>query len=107
MRYLNMIGNKLFSYVLTWILGQRVKDTLCGTKGLRGRIPRIRDGRRSSGSSIPSATSICCSARHACGLKIVDFRSGTARGRTARRTSSASGTALLLRYVIPCGGSSP
>ena len=34
MRTLNKIGNKFFSVVLTWILGQRFKDTLCGTKVL-------------------------------------------------------------------------
>lgn len=32
MRTLNKIGNKLFSLLFTWILGQRFKDTLCGTK---------------------------------------------------------------------------
>lgn len=34
MRVLNLIGNKLFSLLFTWILGQRIKDTLCGTKAL-------------------------------------------------------------------------
>lgn len=32
MRFLNQIANKSFSYIFTWILGQRFKDTLCGTK---------------------------------------------------------------------------
>lgn len=32
MRILNKIGNKFFSILFTWILGQRFKDTLCGTK---------------------------------------------------------------------------
>lgn len=32
MRTLNKIGNILFSYLFTWILGQNFKDTLCGTK---------------------------------------------------------------------------
>lgn len=35
MRLLNMVGNRFFSVVLSWILGQRIKDTLCGTKVLR------------------------------------------------------------------------
>jgi SAM-dependent methyltransferase len=30
----NMLGNKLFSVAFTYLLGQRVKDTLCGTKVL-------------------------------------------------------------------------
>jgi ubiquinone/menaquinone biosynthesis C-methylase UbiE len=32
MRLLNMAGNKFFSLMFSWILGQRLKDTLCGTK---------------------------------------------------------------------------
>jgi ubiquinone/menaquinone biosynthesis C-methylase UbiE len=32
MRFLNLCANKLFSIVFTWLLGQSVKDTLCGTK---------------------------------------------------------------------------
>ncbi len=32
MQTLNKIGNQLFSILFTWILGQRFKDTLCGTK---------------------------------------------------------------------------
>ncbi len=34
MRFLNMAGNKIFSLVLSWLLGQSLKDTLCGTKAL-------------------------------------------------------------------------
>ncbi len=34
MRSLNKIGNKVFGMLFTWILGQRFKDTLCGTKVL-------------------------------------------------------------------------
>ena len=34
MRILNYIGNKFFSYMFSWILGQPIKDTLCGTKVL-------------------------------------------------------------------------
>lgn len=32
MRFLNRVGNKLFSSIFTWLLDQRFKDTLCGTK---------------------------------------------------------------------------
>jgi len=31
---LHMIGNKIFSMIFTWLLNQRVTDTLCGTKSL-------------------------------------------------------------------------
>ena len=34
MRFLNLLGNKFFSLAFTWLLGQRFKDTLCGTKVL-------------------------------------------------------------------------
>jgi glycosyltransferase involved in cell wall biosynthesis len=34
MRFLNFIGNKFFSLAFSWLLGQSVKDTLCGTKVL-------------------------------------------------------------------------
>ncbi|NIT26659.1 MAG: glycosyl transferase, partial [Candidatus Aminicenantes bacterium] len=34
MRLLNMIANKLFGWTFTWLLGQRYRDTLCGTKVL-------------------------------------------------------------------------
>jgi glycosyltransferase involved in cell wall biosynthesis len=34
MRFLNLLGNKFFSMMFTWLLNQRFKDTLCGTKAL-------------------------------------------------------------------------
>ncbi|WP_315811935.1 bifunctional class I SAM-dependent methyltransferase/glycosyltransferase family 2 protein [Bradyrhizobium sp. SZCCHNR2028] len=35
MRFLNLIANKTFSYLFSWLLNQRYTDTLCGTKVLR------------------------------------------------------------------------
>jgi len=35
MQFLNMIANHFFGVAFSWLLGQRVKDTLCGTKVLR------------------------------------------------------------------------
>jgi glycosyltransferase involved in cell wall biosynthesis len=35
MRVLNLIANKAFSLLFTWLLSQRFTDTLCGTKALR------------------------------------------------------------------------
>lgn len=37
MRLLNFLGNKFFSLAFSWLLGQPVKDTLCGTKVLYKR----------------------------------------------------------------------
>lgn len=35
MRFLNLLGNKFFSLLFSWMLEQRITDTLCGTKVLR------------------------------------------------------------------------
>ncbi|HEV8311096.1 MAG TPA: glycosyltransferase, partial [Methylomirabilota bacterium] len=35
MRFLNFLGNKVFGWLFTWLLEQRITDTLCGTKVLR------------------------------------------------------------------------
>jgi hypothetical protein len=32
MRFLNLCANKTFSILFSWLLGQPIKDTLCGTK---------------------------------------------------------------------------
>jgi glycosyltransferase involved in cell wall biosynthesis len=32
MRFANLIGNKAFSWAFSWLLGQKIRDTLCGTK---------------------------------------------------------------------------
>ena len=34
MQFLNLCANKIFSVLFSWLLGQPVKDTLCGTKAL-------------------------------------------------------------------------
>jgi SAM-dependent methyltransferase len=34
MRLLNLLGNKFFTVAFSWVLGQPIKDTLCGTKVL-------------------------------------------------------------------------
>jgi len=46
MRFLNTLGNKFFSLAFTWLLDQRFKDTLCGTKvRYRHDYERIAAGR--------------------------------------------------------------
>lgn len=37
MRFLNYVGNRVFSWLFTWLLNQRFTDTLCGTKALSKR----------------------------------------------------------------------
>ena len=34
MKFMNIVGNKLFSLAFSWLLDQPIKDTLCGTKVL-------------------------------------------------------------------------
>jgi hypothetical protein len=46
MRFLNLCVNKAFSLLFTWLLGQSIKDTLCGTKAmLRGDYERLAANR--------------------------------------------------------------
>lgn len=54
MRPLNMLGNKFFSMVFTWTLGQKLKDTLCGTKVLtKKNYEKIKQGRSFFGDFDP------------------------------------------------------
>jgi SAM-dependent methyltransferase len=34
MRFANLVANKAFSWAFSWLLGQPIRDTLCGTKAL-------------------------------------------------------------------------
>jgi SAM-dependent methyltransferase len=34
MRFLNLLANKVFAWLFSWLLGQQVRDTLCGTKAM-------------------------------------------------------------------------
>ena len=54
MRFLNLVGNRAFALLLSWILGQPIKDTLCGTKALlREDYTRIAAGRHYFGDFDP------------------------------------------------------
>jgi SAM-dependent methyltransferase len=54
MRFLNVLGNKFFSLAFTYLLDQRFKDTLCGTKVLyRKDYERIAEGRSYFGDFDP------------------------------------------------------
>ena len=54
MRFLNLIGNKFFSLMFSWLLGQPIRDTLCGTKGLwKQDYQRIAAGRSYFGDFDP------------------------------------------------------
>lgn len=54
MRSLNLLGNKFFSKAFTYLLEQRIRDTLCGTKVLwREDYEKISDGRSYFGNFDP------------------------------------------------------
>jgi glycosyltransferase involved in cell wall biosynthesis len=54
MRFFNLVGNKFFSLLFTWLLGQTIKDTLCGTKVLwRADYDRITANRSYFGDFDP------------------------------------------------------
>jgi len=46
MRFLNLVANRTFSLLFTWLLSQRLTDTLCGTKVIsRPDYARLKAGR--------------------------------------------------------------
>jgi SAM-dependent methyltransferase len=54
MRFLNLVANKIFSIIFTWLLSQRFTDTLCGTKVLRrSDYLRVKEGRSYFGDFDP------------------------------------------------------
>jgi SAM-dependent methyltransferase len=54
MRLLNILGNKVFSLLFTWLLDQRITDTLCGTKVLwRRHYEQIKERRSYFGDFDP------------------------------------------------------
>ena len=54
MRFANQIGNKFFSWAFSWLLGQPIRDTLCGTKVLwRKDYQRIASNRSYFGDFDP------------------------------------------------------
>ena len=54
MRFLNLIANKAFSIIFSWLLNQRYTDTLCGTKVLRrADYLRLKAGRAYFGDFDP------------------------------------------------------
>ena len=54
MRFLNLLANKFFALLFSWLLGQQVRDTLCGTKALwRSDYERIAANRSYFGDFDP------------------------------------------------------
>ena len=74
MQFFNFMGNKFFSLAFTWLLGQPVKDTLCGTKVLfRSDYERIAANRSYFGDFDPFGDFDLLFGAARLGLKIVDI----------------------------------
>jgi SAM-dependent methyltransferase len=54
MRFANLIGNKFFSLAFSWLLGQQIRDTLCGTKVIWAKdYKRLAENRKYFGDFDP------------------------------------------------------
>ena len=74
MRFFNFLGNKFFSLAFSWLLGQPIKDTLCGTKVLRrSAYERIASKRSYFGDFDPFGDFDLIFGAAKLGLKIVDL----------------------------------
>jgi ubiquinone/menaquinone biosynthesis C-methylase UbiE len=74
MRFLNLVGNKFFSLGFSWLLGQPIKDTLCGTKVLwKADYTRIAANRSYFGEFDPFGDFDLIFGAARLGLKHVDL----------------------------------
>jgi glycosyltransferase involved in cell wall biosynthesis/SAM-dependent methyltransferase len=74
MKALNFAGNKVFSWLFTWLLSQRIKDTLCGTKVLRkSDYERIAAARHHFGDFDPFGDFDLLFGAARLGLRIVEM----------------------------------
>jgi SAM-dependent methyltransferase len=74
MQFLNMIANKFFGMAFTWLLGQPIKDTLCGTKVLfRKQYEEIARNRSYFGDFDPFGDFDLLFGAAKLNLKIVDL----------------------------------
>lgn len=74
MRTLNFLGNKFFSVAFSWLLGQPIKDTLCGTKVLwKKDYEQIADNRAYFGDFDPFGDFDLIFGASKLNLKIIDL----------------------------------
>jgi len=74
MRFANNIGNKLFSLFFSYIIGTRIKDTLCGTKVFWKRdYQRMRQYRNTWGVKDKWGDYELLLSAASLGLKIIDL----------------------------------
>jgi SAM-dependent methyltransferase len=74
MRFLNLLANKTFAWLFSWLLGQQVRDTLCGTKALyREDYERIAANRSYFGDFDPFGDFDLLFGASRLNLRIVDL----------------------------------
>jgi SAM-dependent methyltransferase len=74
MRFLNLVANKIFSLLFTWLLSQRFTDTLCGTKAMcRADYARIKGARSYFGEFDPFGDFELIFGASKLGLKAVEI----------------------------------
>jgi SAM-dependent methyltransferase len=74
MRFLNLMGNKFFSWAFTWLLEQPFKDTLCGTKVIfKKDYQRLIENRKFFGDFDPFGDFDLIFGAHKLNLKIVEI----------------------------------
>ena len=106
MRFFNFLGNKFFSLAFSWLLGQPIKDTLCGTKALwKQDYILIAANRKYFGDFDPFGDYDLIFGAAKLGLKIADLpiRYG-ARTYGATNIRRWSHGLLLLRMVCFAAG---
>lgn len=106
MRLANLVGNKFFSAAFTWLLGQPIKDTLCGTKALWKRdYDAIAANRAALGNFDPFGDFALLFGAARLNLKITDlpvrYRERTYGTTNIRRWRNGW---LLLRMVAVAAG---
>jgi SAM-dependent methyltransferase len=102
MQFLNLCANKTFGLIFTWLLGQPVKDTLCGTKVLsRAHYERIAANRAYFGDFDPFGDFDLLFGAAKLNLKIADvpirYKERTYGSTNIQRWSHGW---LLLRMVL-------
>lgn len=74
MRFFNLLGNKFFAMAFSWVLGQRFKDTLCGTKVLsRDNYRKLAANRAYFGDFDPFGDFDLIFGASRMGLKVVEL----------------------------------
>jgi hypothetical protein len=102
MRFANLVGNKFFALAFSWLLGQPIRDTLCGTKVLwRADYERIAANRSYFGEFDPFGDFDLLFGAAKLNLKIVEMpiRYGARRYGETNISRWRHGV-ILLRMVI-------